>query len=331
MNRTLLRQWSMLQQIPRHPRRVDTQTIRTRLADRGIKVSLRTIQRDLVSLSEVFPLDYDESKPQGWWWRKGAAQLEIPGIDPHAALTFSLVEQYMKNLLPPATLSHLAPWFEAAKGVTNSEASLVTRWREKIRVVPHTFNKVPPKINAVIQATVYDALLQGRQLELTYKAISTGKEGKTYPVHPLGLIVMEQVIYLVCTAKSYAAPRFLAMHRIEAAIILNANVVRPKAFDIDEFITKEFGIRIGNKPIKLKMKVRGLLTKYLIEAPVAPGQKLERLKDEWMSLEAEVQDTIALRSWIRSLGADAVVEMPKGLRRELSSGLQFLVEQYKKH
>ena len=107
MNDTLMRQWAMLRAIPRHPQRVDAQTIHARLGDLGIRVSLRTVQRDLNTLATTFPLDFDESKPQGWCWRQGAGQLEIPSMDAHAALTFNLVEQYMQNLLPRSTLSHI--------------------------------------------------------------------------------------------------------------------------------------------------------------------------------------------------------------------------------
>jgi predicted DNA-binding transcriptional regulator YafY len=63
-----------------------------------------------------------------------------------------------------------------------------------------------------------------QQIEVTYRAISSGKEAKTYPVHPLGLVVMEQVVYLVCTVKDYQDPRFLAVHRIDSARLLDSEV-----------------------------------------------------------------------------------------------------------
>jgi hypothetical protein len=61
---------------------------------------LRAVQRDLNALATAFPLDFDQRKAQGRCWRQGAGQLETPSTDVHAALTFSLVEQYMQNLLP---------------------------------------------------------------------------------------------------------------------------------------------------------------------------------------------------------------------------------------
>jgi len=327
MDYTLIRQWAVLRMIPRHPRRIDAPSIHKKLESMGIYVTLRTVQRDLNDLSSVFPLRSDQLRPQGWWFEKGAS-LEIPGMDPHAALTFSLVEQYMRNLLPPATLSHLAPWFETARGISKTEASIVSKWQDKIRVIPHMLNKVPAKIDEGIQATIYDGLLHGQQLEVTYRAISRGKDEKTYSVHPLGLVAMEQVVYLVCTVKEYGDPRFLAMHRINSATLLKQPAKTPKGFAIDEFIAREFGIRIGDEPLKLVLRIRGVLGKYLVETPLAQGQKAKVLNDEWTRIEVTVPDTVQLRTWIMSLGKDAVVEGPAALRHEIIEDVNKLISHY---
>lgn len=317
MSDTLIRQWAMLRTIPRFPKRIDATTIHTRLQDLGMSVSLRTVQRDLYTLAETFPLNFDESKPQGWCWREGASQLEVPSMDAHAALTFNLVEQYMQNLLPRSTLSHMAPWFDAAQGVANAQASTVTKWQEKLRVIPHSFNRIPTQIDPDIQATIYSGLLAEKQLAVTYRALSTGAEAKTYPLHPLGLVVMEQVVYLVCTVKNYQDARFLAVHRIDAARLLADDAKRPENFDMDAFISREFGIRMGDVPLNLSLRVRGILSKYLAETPVAHDQVMTPFNDEWTQINVTVPDTVQLRVWLRSMGPDAVVMSPSSLKEQL--------------
>ena len=327
MDYTLIRQWAELRMIPRHPRRIDAPSIHRKLEAMGIYVTLRTVQRDLNDLCSVFPLRSDQSKPQGWWFEKGAS-LEVPGMDPHAALTFTLVEQHMKNLLPPSTLSHLAPWFETARGISKTEASIVSKWQDKIKVIPHTLNMIPAKIDEEIQATIYDGLLHGQQLGVTYRAINRRKEAKTYSVHPLGLVAMEQVIYLVCTVKDYGDPRFLAMHRIDSATLLDQPVKIPVGFVLDKFIAREFGIRIGGEPLKLVLRIKGVLGKCLVETPLAQGQKTKVLDDEWIRIEVMVPDTVQLRTWIMSLGKDAVVEGPATLREEIIEKINILISHY---
>lgn len=317
MKETLLRQWAILRAVPRYPRRVDAPSICSQLAELGMNVTLRTVQRDLNALACAFPLDSDQSKPQGWCWRQGAGQLEVPSMDVHAALTFNLVEQYMQNLLPRSTLSHMAPWFDVAQGVVHSQASTLTKWRDKLRVVPHTLNKVPAPIDPAIQRTIYEGLLNERQLLVTYQAITSGKEAKTYPLHPLGLVVVEQTVYLVATVKDYQNARFLALHRIYAAQLLPADAIKPVDFDLDQFIVKEFGIRVGSEPLNLELRVRGVLAKYIAETPIGAGQIMTPTDGLWWHVQAQVQDTIQLRLWLRSLGPDAVVEAPLPLRQQM--------------
>ena len=61
------------------------------------------------------------------------------------------------------------------------------------------------------------------------------------------------------------------MHRIESAQLLEAGA-KSAAFDIDEFILQEFGIRVGMAPLKLVLRIRGVLAKYLAENPVSADQ-----------------------------------------------------------
>ena len=184
------------------------------------------------------------------------------------------------------------------------------------------------KIDPDIQATVYNGLMLGRQLEVTYRALSSGSAAKTYPVHPLGVVVMEQVVYLVCTVKQYEDARFLAMHRIDAATLLEASARQPKRFDLDEFIAREFGIRMGNSALGLKLKIRGVLAKYLQETPIAADQTMTALHDDWSQLTATVADTVQLRMWLRSLGPSALVLEPDFLRLEMQSEFETLQTMY---
>ena len=133
---TLGRQLDTLRLIPRTPARIDAVTLCVRLKAKGYNVTLRTIQRDLNQLAKAFPLDKDSSKPQGWWWKKDAAIVDIPGVSPQAALTFRMVEEHLKPLLPESTINVLLPWFDAAKGVLTESRLSLEKWPGKVRVLP---------------------------------------------------------------------------------------------------------------------------------------------------------------------------------------------------
>lgn len=88
MTTQLIRQWLILSMIPKAPPRIDVAGIEERLAELGVVVHRRTIQRDLLHLSRVFPLVADErERPFGWRWADGAEFLcSIPILsDPASA------------------------------------------------------------------------------------------------------------------------------------------------------------------------------------------------------------------------------------------------------
>ncbi len=118
------------------------------------------------------------------------------------------------------------------------------------------------------------------------------------------------------------------MHRIESAQLLGAGAAKSAAFDIDEFILQEFGIRVGMAPLKLVLRIRGVLAKYLAENPVSADQVVAAIDAEWTRVRATVSDTIQLRTWLRSLGPDAVVEEPESLRAQLKREWEVLASLY---
>ena len=82
MSETLMRQWQMLRLIPRKPSKMATTEIKQRLEEEGFKITQRTIQRDLVTFSSIFPLVCDDrDKPYGWSWESCADVMDIPGMD----------------------------------------------------------------------------------------------------------------------------------------------------------------------------------------------------------------------------------------------------------
>ena len=68
---TTARQWQILSQLDRK-RWLGTTHIKEQLDLMGFDISLRTIQRDLNSLAERFPIEKNNTNPQGWRWREDA-------------------------------------------------------------------------------------------------------------------------------------------------------------------------------------------------------------------------------------------------------------------
>ncbi len=309
---TLLRQWAMLRLIPRHPRRVDTGRLRTELQKQGYEITLRTIQRDLNNLSAVLPLVCDQSKPQGWWWQADADLLEIPGIDPQAALVFKMAEQHLGQVLPKSTLDALRPWFKAAGGVIQNQIEGTGSWLDKVRIIPRGQPLLPPVVDPDVQAMVVQSVFEGKRLAITYTPHGV-PEPKEYEVNPIALVQRDHLLYIVCTLWDYENPMLLVMHRIRSATVLEKPSCWPDGFDLDDYIHQGgLGYRVG-PPITLIAELDPSIATMLLETPLSPDQILYNMGTSAVHLTASVADTKELRAWLRGFGHMIRVLEPPGI------------------
>jgi len=328
MSEMILRQWAMLRALPRAPRKISAQTLSLRLSELGFETTERTIQRDLNYLSNIFPLTCDDAKPKGWHWSEAAVSIELPGMDIHTALTLAIIEQSVNQLLPSITYRHMQPWFEQARKLIANAPAKLSDWKKKLHVVNHKMLFVVPKAKPQVQGIVYDGLLNGMQIEVTYQAISSQAPPKLYPVSPLGLIIRDRLVYLVCKVKEYKSPRLLALHRILAARLLETKAQLIPNLDLEEIGSKVLAIPQNDQPIRLQMLVSPLIRKYLTESPLSENQTVMVVDAENHVITADVLDSQQLRSWIRSLGREATVIKPEYLRNHLINELNQTTARY---
>lgn len=320
----------MLRLIPRHPRKIDTRALSDRLAEEGFSASMRTIQRDLKTLSALFPLQEDDrNKPFGWSWAKNANVLDIPGMEPPAALVFRVAEDFLAPQLPRATLDYLQPHFQRARQVLDATSAGGFRWwADKVRIVPRGLPLIPAEVDAGVQHAVYQALFEGRRLRTGYRPrdLDTSVE---YEVNPLGLVFRQGVVYLVSTLWDYDDVKQLALHRIHDAELLNKKAKEPPGFNLDAYIGRgEFEYPLSSKPLRLRLCFDGDAAFHLQETPLAEDQVLKPLPDGSVEVRATVKDTLELRWWLLGFGEYVEVLGPAALRKEFQETARNLHRMY---
>jgi len=330
MSDTLMRQWSMLRFVPRHPKKISTLDIQNSLANVGFKISQRSIQRDLMTLSDIFPLVCDErSKPYGWSWMHDGEVMDIPGMDSHTALAFHLTEKHLRSLLPKSTLNLLAPHFKTAEKVLSNlkKKRGTPSWTDKVRVLNRGPDLKAPTLDSEIQLEVYDALLLNRKLEITYNPRAE-KGTKEYQVNPLGLVFKDGIFYLVCSFWDYPDIRLITLHRILSAKLLDIPSRIHKVFNLDEYIASgELDFIVGGK-IKLEALFSKEAAFHLHERPLSSDQTLVEQDNGHFLLTATVLDTSELRWWLMGFGAQIEVLSPKSIREDLSNNAKALSNMY---
>ena len=328
---SLHRQWTLLRAIPRQPAWVPTAELHERLTEEGFEVSRRTVQRDLNALSALFPLMSDEAGTgQVWAWMEGAPVLDLPGLSPASALAFRLAELHLRPILAPEAVDALEPHFQAARQVLTETDSRLARWPDRVRVLPRNQRLLPPSVNREAWSTLCNALMAGRQVQAVYHARNRGGEAKEYRLHPLGLVVRDEITYLVATAWDYEDILLMALHRFATAEELAYEAVPPPGFDLDAWIDADQGPDLPEhaEPIRLEARFKDGTAVHLEETPLAPDQKLKPEGDGWTRLTATVAETAQLRWWILGFGANVEVCAPEGLRARITKEVAEMWNQY---
>lgn len=330
MRSTLSRQWELLKSLPDRSPGVSALELSQRLAEAGFKVSKRTVERDLVELSQLFPLQCnDKGTPYGWYWTPGATA-ELPGLTLSEALTLRLVEDSLRPLLPAYMLKSLEPRFAQAHRKLQALGPQVpaARWIDKIASVPPELALQAPEVNGELLELIQLALLEDRQLSCSYFAAHRNKVTEL-KLNPLALIQRGSITYLVAIAEPYVDVRLYAAHRFQQVELLDVPSRRPDDFSLEAYIAggaMQF-TSLGAGLIELQAWISEELARQLRETPLTEDMQLEADGDGYR-LSASLQDSWQLRWWLLSHTGKIVVHEPQALRQDLLNQLETSLRQY---
>ncbi len=281
-------------------RRVGTRDIQRQIREAtNVEVPLRTLQRDLNELKEIFPIENDGENPQGWWMDSDKAPLQ-PRMQASKALVFLMAEEHLKPLLPAIVFDELRPWFEHARQQVRHEHK---PWFHKVRVVPANQPLIPPEIKGEALAQVQEALLLNRQVNVVY--ISRSKQTtQTLCLHPLSLVQRGPVLYLIARKEGAEDVRTYAMHRMLSAEIDARGAQRTEDFDLDAYL-EHGGMGFGNgQLVRLQALFSEAAAEHLYESRLSLDQQLEKQPDGRIKVTATVADTQQLQWWLRAMQAE---------------------------
>lgn len=318
-------QTALLQVLPDYPAGLSPAAIRDRLdEENGLFKSEKTIQRHLDARSDerggykVIP-----GASGGWCRNKNIKPaLRAGELSVADALSLSLLERFLKPILPSATTSLLGSVFDQARKKLQQESrtNKLAAWSEKVAVVEPGLEVIPPEPAEGVPQVVQEALLAGETVEIDYA--SPGKKRRTHTVNPLGLVQCGAITYLVCTFSGTTEPiARLPIHRMKAAKRTYAKASPPEGFTLQAFIDQG-GLGFGEQgPIKLKAWVSNMLGTRLAEVALGKDQKLVPEGDGF-ELTVTLIDSWRLHWWILSKTGDIVVLEPRALHKNIAYALR---------
>lgn len=199
------RQWHIIDLLTKTDHYLSTEDIKQYLQSKDIAAELRTIQRDLNDLKEIFPLECrTDDKPYGWRWARvqDGKKQELTLIQ---ALAFRLIETQLQEHLPSELMDGLEPlfikarfmlmdrsWLTGGDGILLKDLvdSLPRPMSDKDRY--HAFERRnQPK---VAKPTIFNALMDKIQNHQEYKQQTKLIKQLKGELEKLGLVELARVV-----------------------------------------------------------------------------------------------------------------------------------------
>lgn len=323
---TLTRQWELLKLLPNRGPGLTALDLQNRLRDAGHDSTKRTIERDLVELSQIFPLQCnDKGTPYGWYWIPGSSA-ELPGVSLSEALTLRMVEDSIRPLIPAVMLKTLEARFNLARQKLEAmnKENPSARWLDKVSSVQPELTQIPAEIRGDLLDVIQHALMNDTQLSCRYYSAHKN-QFHSFILNPLGLIQRAHTTYLIATAEPFDDVRQFVVHRFEEAHLLASACVKPDGFSLQDYVASgamQFGT---HQKIQLNAWVTEGLARLLQEAPLSDDMLLVE-EDQGSSLTATVNDSWEFKWWVLSHAGSIQIRKPKHLRDEITQRLQAALE-----
>ena len=263
----------------------------------GFDVSLRTVERDLAELPNIFPQNItvnDRSKPYGYKLPLDAKKSS--GMSPAEAVCLQLAFDYLNPLLPNKSLDPMTPYLKEAESVLNMiSAKKMKNWKNKVLTLNEGFQLSQAKVSAEILSTAHEALWEGKMIQARYTS-KYKKEPSTYILHPGGLVYRGRISYFICSFDNDKKnPVYLPLHRFNKIDLLEkASALEGK--NISSLVKDLLGFKVSKQKIKIKLKFSQMAGGHLYETPISKSQKIRLSRDGYIIVEDEAVSYTHLRA-----------------------------------
>ena len=313
-NAEVIRQWQILREVESHRTGV---TIHELAAQ--VKVSTRTIRRDLQALQEAGFAVYDEGEENETKRWKLDAQ-------PFRAVQEGLsVTDVAALYLSRSVVLSLAGWplaDELTAAFEKLERALNPRLREFLSTLPQVLStkagpRARPESNQMIDTTrrLFDAARDRHIVVMRYFSAASNR-AKSYTVQPYRLALAHGGVYLVAWVRAYNEFRTFAVDRIERLSVTEDTFKKTRDLPADLF-GASLGVFSG-EPETIELDFAARVAPYVRGRVWHDSQQIEELPEGRLRMRLDVSNDWALRSWLLGFGASVRVVAPAHLAMALA-------------
>jgi predicted DNA-binding transcriptional regulator YafY len=308
-NAEVIRQWQILREI---------ESQRTGVTIHGlarlVKVSTRTIRRDLQALQEAGFAIYDEGdehETKRWRLDTQAFRAVEDGLS---------VTDVAALYLSRSVVESLPGWPLAAElgaAFAKIERALNPRVREFLATLPQVLSaKSGPHTartsDRLVDVTrrLFDATRERRVVLMQYFSAQSNR-AKSYRIEPYRVALAHGGVYVVAWVPSYGAFRTFAVERIQRLSVTEDTFRRTRDLPADPF-GASMGVFSG-EPEAIELEFDARLAPFVRGRVWHDSQRIEHLPDGRLRMGLNVSNDWALRSWVLGFGAGVRVISPAAL------------------
>ncbi len=323
-NTEVIRQWQILRDIEAHRTGVTIHELA-----RSVRVTTRTIRRDLQALQEAGFAVYDEGEGHETKRWKLDAQ---PFRAVHEGLSISDVAALYLSRSVVEAVSGWPLADELRAAFTKIERALNPRMREFLSTLPHVVSaKAGPRAgrgaDRLVDVTrrLFDAARDRRVIEMRYFSAAS-RRAKTYVAHPYRLALAQGGVYLIAWVPQYDQFRTFAAERIERLTIGDDTFRKTRELPADVF-GSSMGV-FWAPAEDIAVEFDAALAPHVRGRIWHDSQQLEDLPNGRLRMTLHVSNDWALRSWLLGFGAAVRVLAPASLADALRDELTRAARQY---
>lgn len=173
-----------------------------------------------------------------------------------------------------------------------------------------------------------DAIARRRVCSLTYHAAWKGTT-RTHQIRPMRLVWHRSSLYLFAFLGEPARITTFAVHRIQALEKTDAVFEPPRGLDVDEYISKAFGIFVSDLEEEVEILFDAEIAWRVLEQTFHPDEKKDRLPDGRLRYRVRSSAQWEIIPWVRSFGALAELVAPRVWRDVLLANLEAAAARYR--
>ena len=308
-------------------RKVTTKELRRRFDE---TVSLRTLQRDMLALSDSgVPLVNEKlTANENTWFLMDHFKQFIPiPLEMNEYLAMKMLKanlSILKNTSIESDVENLTKKIEQIlpdELFLQATASKFSNLLTNYSMGQYDYSGKNDIINKLIEA-----ITKRRKCLVTYDSTSTQKENKFY-IEPEKLLSYHSGLYLIFYVRTQNEFWILAVHRILGLEVFDDVFPNDHPFNEEEFVKNRFGLFSG-KQEKIKLKFDKSIRHYIEHNHWHATQKFSNDKKGNLILEMETAATPELISWILGWNKNVLVMKPKGLVEEIRKNLVETLAKY---